>query len=526
MWQIDSQYPQARLSIGSAAAAGWPINAFGVQPNHFEIYWDGNTLYLADTLRVGGVTLNGQPLGAEWVQIRGRGEVVFGQASMSIETSESNARPIQTDPSIAKRVSVTPDMGTQEIQAEATRVAEPSWSDADALAAESTRIGDETMMPSMMGAPSLGRPPAPQLGARPASQYPPAPPPGARPRLGGSPGGGMREQAPTLMGGLSPQEATRMVSLDDVPASVVVAPGAGAPQFGGPQFGAPPGGGFGAPPPAFGSAPSGGPGGAFSPTTPPNAPAAGGFAMPGAPGASTATGGFAPPPMAAPANAGASIKDALGKVPRRTLVMAGGALLVALVAVAFLFSGEPDPPPPGPLAPPYVPIATVPTTAVPGAPEGVGVAPVAVAPVAVAPVGVAPVAVAPVAVAPVAVAPVAVAPVAVAPVDVAPVAVAPVDVAPVDVAPVGVAPIAPVAAVPGVEPVIDPSIPTDDRRAADLAIAGRFAEALPIYQALALAHPDQPEYGMMVRMLERRITSANCINGLTPDGRSCTAGAY
>jgi len=77
VWQIDSQYPQARLSIGSAAAAGWPINAFGVQPNHFEIYWDGNTLYLADTLRVGGVTLNGQPLGAEWVQIRGRGEVVF-----------------------------------------------------------------------------------------------------------------------------------------------------------------------------------------------------------------------------------------------------------------------------------------------------------------------------------------------------------------------------------------------------------------------------------------------------------------
>jgi hypothetical protein len=30
----------------------------------------------------------------------------------------------------------------------------------------------------------------------------------------------------------------------------------------------------------------------------------------------------------------------------------------------------------------------------------------------------------------------------------------------------------------------------------------------------------------MVRMLERRIAEANCINGLTPDGRPCAAGGY
>ncbi len=495
VWQIDSNYPQARLSIGSDAAAGWPINAFGVQPNHFEIYWDGGTLYLADTLRVGGVTLNGKPLGAEWVQVRGRGEVVFGQASMSIETSDANARPIQNEPSIAKRVSVTPDGGTQEIMAEATRVADPSWSDADALAAESTRIGDETMIPSMMGAPSLGGPAAPSLGGGAPSQRPPPPPPGgARPRLGGSPGGGggLREQAPTLMAGLSaPQEATRMVSLDDVPAS----PGAGAPSFG-----APPGGFGGPPPPAFPSAPGmgppsmGGPGG-FAPTTPPNPPA-GGFAMPGPPGGS-ATGGFAPPPVAAPANAGASVKDALAKVPRRTLVMGAGAAVVALLALLLLMpSGEGDPPPPGPLAPPYVPGAA----AVPAPGVAPGVPPTTVG----------------------AVPPTTVPPTTVPPTTVPPTTVPPTTVPPTTVPPTATTP--PAAA--GTPPVIDPSVPTDDRRAADLAIAGRFAEALPLYQALALAHPDQPEYGMMVRMLERRIEAANCINGILPDGRPCTAGGY
>jgi hypothetical protein len=83
----------------------------------------------------------------------------------------------------------------------------------------------------------------------------------------------------------------------------------------------------------------------------------------------------------------------------------------------------------------------------------------------------------------------------------------------------------PVAAPPvGALPTTDPAAtgPTDDRRAADLTIAGRFAEALPIYQALALAHPERPEYAMMVRMLERRIADASCVGGLTPDGRPCT----
>jgi hypothetical protein len=89
-----------------------------------------------------------------------------------------------------------------------------------------------------------------------------------------------------------------------------------------------------------------------------------------------------------------------------------------------------------------------------------------------------------------------------------------------------VAPTPPPLAVDPTAPAVDPATlgPTEDRRAADLAIAGRYGEALVLYQALAAAHPDRPEYRMMVQLLERRITAASCINGLTPDGRPCTTG--
>jgi hypothetical protein len=78
---------------------------------------------------------------------------------------------------------------------------------------------------------------------------------------------------------------------------------------------------------------------------------------------------------------------------------------------------------------------------------------------------------------------------------------------------------------PGTGPVADPALgPTDDRRAADLAIAGRHDEALGLYRSLAAAHPERPEYRMMVQLLERRLAAASCVNGLTPDGRTCTPG--
>ena len=62
--------------------------------------------------------------------------------------------------------------------------------------------------------------------------------------------------------------------------------------------------------------------------------------------------------------------------------------------------------------------------------------------------------------------------------------------------------------------------PTPDRQAADLVIAGRFEEALPLYQALATQFPERTEYTVMVRVLQRRIAQ-RCVNGLGPNGQPC-----
>src|SRR5688572_24991638 len=75
IWEIDGKYPQARISIGNDPSAGWAVQGPGVRPMHFELYWDGRHLFLADTQRAGAVTLNGMPVGGDWVQVRGRGEV-------------------------------------------------------------------------------------------------------------------------------------------------------------------------------------------------------------------------------------------------------------------------------------------------------------------------------------------------------------------------------------------------------------------------------------------------------------------
>jgi hypothetical protein len=63
--------------------------------------------------------------------------------------------------------------------------------------------------------------------------------------------------------------------------------------------------------------------------------------------------------------------------------------------------------------------------------------------------------------------------------------------------------------------------PTPERLAADQVLAGRYADALPLYQTLALQHPERPEYSAMVVILEQRIRAAQCVNGIGPDGMPC-----
>lgn len=61
---------------------------------------------------------------------------------------------------------------------------------------------------------------------------------------------------------------------------------------------------------------------------------------------------------------------------------------------------------------------------------------------------------------------------------------------------------------------------TAERLAADALIAGRYQEALPLYQALAVAHPQNPTFAQILVVLQRRLR-AMCRNGLTPEGLPC-----
>ena len=106
VWEIDANYPEARLSLGSAADAGWPIEAPGVNGMHCELFWDGQTLWVADSQRVGGVFLDGSRV-YDWTQVHGPAELRFGQASLDIETSAPVAQQMVSSPSEARPVTVT-----------------------------------------------------------------------------------------------------------------------------------------------------------------------------------------------------------------------------------------------------------------------------------------------------------------------------------------------------------------------------------------------------------------------------------
>ena len=106
MWEIDANYPEARLSLGSATDAGWPIEAPGVHALHCELFWDGQTLWVADSHRAGGVFLDGSRV-HDWVQVQGPSELRFGQASLDIETSAPIGMQMVSSPSEARPVTVT-----------------------------------------------------------------------------------------------------------------------------------------------------------------------------------------------------------------------------------------------------------------------------------------------------------------------------------------------------------------------------------------------------------------------------------
>lgn len=106
VWEVDSFYPVARLTVGSDPSAGWPIEAPGVTAVHLELFWNGHALWVTDPLQLGGVFLDRVRV-TGWVQIQGHAELRFGDAALSIQTSASPTRPMSFDPRHARPVTLT-----------------------------------------------------------------------------------------------------------------------------------------------------------------------------------------------------------------------------------------------------------------------------------------------------------------------------------------------------------------------------------------------------------------------------------
>ena len=85
MWDLSSALPEARVTVGSGTDAGWNVQAQGVAPVHFELYWDGKALWVGPPM-AGTLTVDGQPVQA-WRQLSGQCRVQFGGGTMAIETS-------------------------------------------------------------------------------------------------------------------------------------------------------------------------------------------------------------------------------------------------------------------------------------------------------------------------------------------------------------------------------------------------------------------------------------------------------
>ncbi|MGE0790516.1 MAG: FHA domain-containing protein [Sandaracinaceae bacterium] len=183
VWEISSEYPEARLTLGGSGDAGWQIDANGVRPVHCELFWDGEALWVADIHAVGGVFLDGSRV-SDWVQIHGPAELRFGQAALDIETSVPQRQRMASKPELARPATMTDigvvllpeqpstarfggaagDVNVPDLDAEKTRLAAPPGMNA-ALAADPMRIG-------VQAPPTIRDDLRPRLGGNHATAHP------------------------------------------------------------------------------------------------------------------------------------------------------------------------------------------------------------------------------------------------------------------------------------------------------------------------------------------------------------------
>ena len=105
LWDLSSETPEARITVGAGFGAGWSVQAPDVAPVHFELFWDGSALWISPPFD-GDLTVDGERIQG-WRQMLGRSRVEFGRAAFLVETSHTIAMRSTGE-------SLIPKQGTEE----------------------------------------------------------------------------------------------------------------------------------------------------------------------------------------------------------------------------------------------------------------------------------------------------------------------------------------------------------------------------------------------------------------------------
>ncbi|MBX3250271.1 MAG: hypothetical protein KF901_24045 [Myxococcales bacterium] len=172
LWDLSSQVPEARVTIGSGPEAGWNVSASGVAPVHFELYWDGTSLWVSPPF-AGQLLVDGERVQA-WRQLAGRARLEFGQAAMLVESSLAIAgiapaarvgaitQPPEDDATLMAPMMATGELDLADLgplSNESTMIFDPE-AGVDELSGEATRMLDGAADVPLVGRPGVGGVPA------------------------------------------------------------------------------------------------------------------------------------------------------------------------------------------------------------------------------------------------------------------------------------------------------------------------------------------------------------------------------
>jgi len=87
-WEADAAAAGARIVVGSARGCAWQVEAPGVLPQHLELFWDGEVLWVAGMATAAGLRVDGQ-LVDDWYATAQGSRVELGSALLTVECTQA-----------------------------------------------------------------------------------------------------------------------------------------------------------------------------------------------------------------------------------------------------------------------------------------------------------------------------------------------------------------------------------------------------------------------------------------------------